>query len=128
MYPQHFLNPETGEDITADVIAELEAMAPARSLEILEARQAQIAARNGGEARTLPFGRVVAQIEEDAFDYWTRREGVGFWYDKTERAAFLRDNPACRVRSTSPRLTVQGVAIPRGISRPGKGRWAAHSS
>ncbi|MDR1279691.1 MAG: hypothetical protein LBK99_02565 [Opitutaceae bacterium] len=120
MYPQYFHNPETGEDITSEVIAELEAMAPARSLEILEARQARIAAGNGGEARSLPFGRVVAQIEEDAFDYWTMREGVGFWYDRHERNAFLRDNPACRVTSKSPHLVVR---VPRGMSRPGKGRW-----
>lgn len=134
---QRIIDPTFG-DITADVIEALHEMGRPEEPVILEREQAQIAAVAGTVAQDMAFGRTVAQIHGDVFDYWTAREGLGFWKDKANLRKFLSDNPACKVESKgtgvkiAPGAKVQryvlqaggGVAC-AGTLRRGKGRWAS---
>ena len=123
--------------MTADVIEALREMSRPQDPVIIEREQAEIAAVAGTVARDLSFGRVVGQIHADAFDYWTAREGLGFWKDRGNLRRFLNDNPACKVESkgrgvlphAGARVT-RYVSTPAGVTsaglrRAGKGRWAA---
>jgi hypothetical protein len=134
---QRFVHPEFG-DITADVIEALQEMARPNDPVIIEREQAEIAAAAGQVTKDLAFGRVVAQVHGDSFDYWTRREGLGFWKDKGNLKRFLADNPACVVKSEGrgvqvhagarrTRLRTIATGVPTngaGLTRPGKGRFS----
>lgn len=133
---QRIVHPEFG-DITADVIEELAALARPNDPVILEREQAEIAAASGTVMRDMSFGRVVGQVHEDVFDYWTQREGLGFWKDKANLNKFLADNPACKVtskgRGVKPHagarmkryVTAGGGVVCAGLKRAGKGRWGS---
>jgi hypothetical protein len=91
-------------DITDEVVAALVELSRPDEPVIVEREQAEIAAVAGQAARDMKFGRLVAQLHPAVYDYWTRREGPGFWRGRNlER--FLRDNPACRVRSRGRRCS-----------------------
>ncbi len=119
---QRIISEEFG-DITADVIESLMEMAEPWEPVIIEREQAQIAAAAGQTARDLSCGRLIAQIHPDSYNYWLHREGPGFWQDKGNMDKFLRDNPACRVNSRSPKIMV-GYGGDRSGSRGGRWRCA----
>jgi len=134
--PGHrIIHPEFG-DITADVIEELVAMGRPQEPVIIEREQAEIAATAGQVAKNMTCGHLVAQVHEDSFDYWTAREGLGFWKDRSNLKRFLADNPACKVKSQGEGVKIApGARVKRyvstsagvvstGLKRAGKGRWA----
>jgi hypothetical protein len=134
---QRLVHEEFG-DITADVIEALVEMGRPHDPVILEREQAEIAAAAGTVTRNLCFGHVVGQVHEDVFDYWTAREGLGFWKDKGNLRKFLADNPACRVEGKGEGVKPHaGARVQRytletggglrfsGLRRQGKGRWAS---
>jgi len=116
------IHPEYG-DVTDMVIEELMAMSRPKDPVILEREQAEIAAAAGQQAVDMCSGRMVAQIHADSFNYWTAREGEGFFRDKGNFKKFLADNPACKVTSKSarPKILIDGFkdAPPRR-----GGRWS----
>lgn len=133
---QRIIHPEFG-DITADVIEALQEMARPAEPVIIEREQAEIAAAAGTVSQDLCFGHHVAQIHEDVFDYWTKREGLGFWKDKANLRRFLADNPSCKVTSKGRGVKIAaGAKVRRFVlsagsvvsagtrCRPGKGRFA----
>jgi hypothetical protein len=118
---QRIIHPTFG-DVTADVIEELVAMGRPQDPVIIEREQAEIAAVAGQVATHMSCGRMVAQVHGDSFDYWTKREGLGFWKDKKNLAKFLRDNPGAKVHSISANPTVSFAGC-KGVTGK-RGRWA----
>lgn len=90
-------------------------------------RQAMIA-RDSGEAVNLPYGHVVAQVDEAIYQHWVDRYGPKFWSDKNNRKHFLRDNPECAVRSRARTTSLRLASLPayrvndrRGAAEQGAG-------
>ena len=116
------VHPEFG-DMTADVAAELALMRQEeerRAFEQAAARQRRIAA-SGQEAGTLKCGHMVAQIDASVFDYWQRREGRGFWADKSNLRYMLKRHPELRVNSKSRRATILRPDLPARPARAATG-------
>lgn len=116
------IHPEHG-DCTAEVIEALLDEARLNEPIILEQEQARIAAASGQLARDLSFGRVVAEIEAEAFHAWTAKEGPDFFSkarggDGVEYLA--KHFPATRVVSKSPHIRVH---VKRSPVTGRRGRW-----
>lgn len=108
-------------DMTNDVaiaLADIRREEHAQDVAFAAARQAYIAKQCGTEAPLMEHGQLVAQIDAAVFADWERREGKGFFADKSSRRDFLKRHPECAVRG-----------IPRKLSLrvPGRGgRWASN--
>jgi hypothetical protein len=74
-------------------------------LKMAERQQIEAAARNG-ERRLLDFGEVKMQVHPAFYWFWANRLGRDCWKDAQFVKEFLRDNPACRIRSRSETTTV----------------------
>jgi len=125
-------------DMTADVAAELALLRIEEQNRVVReaaAQQARIA-RAGNEARHLPCGFLSAQIDEDVFNYWERREGRGFWADKSNLRYMKKRHPEIAVRSRAGKTTIRveqklpraGAAarpLPAGTILDARGRAAA---
>lgn len=102
-------------DITADVARELQLLnqaADAKAYAEATQRQRVIAAQCGQEARHAKNGvRLVAQIDQDVYNYWEQREGRQFW--KHELGFMLKRYPELGVESKPDNLTV-GYRAKRG--------------
>ena len=64
------------------------------------------------------------------FAYWERREGRGFWHDKSNRAFMLKRHPELRVHSRSAKTTIVNPGLPAaapaaGVILDAHGRAAA---
>jgi hypothetical protein len=116
---QRIMHPEFG-DVTEDVIAELLALrgGPEQIVEDAMQEQIRIAAATR-DAKTLKFGHAVGAISPALYDAMERREGRGFWTDRTERNRFFKHHPECKVTAKSRKTVVNGISSLRG------GRWAA---
>lgn len=116
---QRIIHPKWG-DMTDMVIAELIALrgSPEQILAEAQAEQVRIAAATR-EAKTLKFGHTVGAIHPELYDAMERREGRGFWCDKSSRDWFLKRHPEMKVTARSRKTTVNGCGSLRG------GRWSA---
>lgn len=113
------IHPEFG-DMTADVARELTLLneaADAQAFADATRRQRLIAAQCGQESRHSKGGvRLVAQIDQDIYNYWEQREGRQFW--TSELAFMMKRHPEIAVHSKPDNLTVG--------YRAKRGRWALH--
>lgn len=120
-----FFHPETGEDITEDVLRELQAIVDQDDAVLFataEARQKKIAAAfRDGDPRTFKTGHMVAQIDARIVDWWRRHKGREFW--QHELKWFLKQHPECAVVARSERPTVRLTHLPPSSGRGG--RWRA---
>lgn len=123
-------------DMTADVAAELALIRREETDRLIAqaaANQQRIAAAHKPtEARTMQHGHMVAQIDAGVFNYWERREGRGFWADKSNRRHMLKRHPELAVRARTGRtmITVPELpaAAPAGTILSAAGRPLATSS
>ena len=110
MVSPRFINPETGDDITADVIEELVAMAQPANPVILEREAANIARCAGNLAREFCGGHMVAQMPEEVFNYWAHRFGPEF-FTKGDGVEYLTKHfpqIGCKYMPEKPTFLVQG--------------------
>lgn len=118
-------DPEYG-DMTDDVAAELARMRHEADVQAyVEAprRQARIAQVCGQESVQHKNGlRLVAQIDQDVFNYWEIREGREFW--KHELGYMLKRHPQLAVKPVNPNPVFGYTGQRRGV-RGKRGRWAA---
>lgn len=101
-------------DMTVEVAAELALLRQeenARLLRQAASRQRRIAAASR-EAGNLACGHLVAQIDAPIYDYWQRREGRGFWSDKSNLKYMLKRHPELAVRSRSRRASIVNPGLP----------------
>jgi hypothetical protein len=125
------IHPEFG-DCTEDVIAALQEEARLDEPVILEQRQAQIAAESGRLAKKLSCGRLVAEIEETAFNAWESQRPGFFKKENDGLDYLLKHFPGCRVDYKAQAFGAGGT-VASALNRPkhrvtsarGKGRWAA---
>lgn len=114
-------------DMSTDVAIELAALRNeehARDMALAAARQAKIAKHNNREAPLMTHGQLVAQVDEAVFADWERREGKGFFADKSSRRGFLKRFPECAVKGVSRNPSII-VPDKSGIASPRRGgRWA----
>lgn len=108
-------------DMTADVaieLANLRREEHARDVALAATRQAHIAKVCGREAPLMEHGQLVAQIESATFTDWERREGKGFFGNKSNIRGFLKRFPECAVK---------GIPRKPSLRMPGRGgRWASN--
>lgn len=124
-------------DMTADVAAELALLRKEEHKQLVAqaARNQAAIARAGNEARHLPCGFVSAQIDAGVYDYWTKREGRGFWSDKSNLRYMKKRHPEIAVRSRAGNTTIRvdrdfsarpaAAALPAGTILNAQGRAAA---
>lgn len=124
-------------DMTDEVAIELAKLRKAeheRDVAMAARRQAHIAKVCGTEAPLMQHGQLVAQIDGAVFADWERREGRGFFGDKSNRRWFLKKFPECRVRGIpkNARIVVPDksnivVLEVKGAPKLGQrgGRWAS---
>lgn len=104
-------------DMTNDVaiaLADLRREEHEMDMKFAAHRQAYIAKHCGTEAPLMTHGQLVAQIDGAAFADWERREGKGFFADKSSRRDFLKRHPECRVKGVRRN---QSIIVPGGVPR-----------
>lgn len=121
-------------DMTEDVARELQALnreAEERAYIEAGARQKLIARTCGRESRVMKGDggmRLIAQIDEDVYNYWEQREGREFWTEGGELNKMLKKHPELAVtpKIENPSIRVGFGAAPakRVLSKRGRGRWA----
>lgn len=108
-------------DMTTDVaiaLADLRRTEHEMDMAFAAARQAYIAKHCGTVSPLMEHGQLVAQIDAAVFADWEKREGKGFFADKSCRRDFLKRHPECAVRGIPRRTTLR---------MPGRGgRWASN--
>lgn len=122
-------------DMTAEVAIELAKLRVAenhRDAALAARRQAHIAKTCGTEAPLLDHGQLRAQIDGSVFSDWEKREGRGFFGDKSSLNDFLKRFPECRVRGIPKNPTFRVADTSGIILNAGKtyaprrgGRWAS---
>lgn len=117
MPDMRIVHPEYG-DISEDVARELAALRhQAHDVACLEAerRQRKIAAAQRESRIDRKTGmRLVAQIDEDVFNYWESREGAEFW--KHELPFMMKRHPEIAVKPVSDRPTVLVDGFGRAVA------------
>lgn len=99
---------------------------------ILERRQAVIAAQSGRVAKALSCGRLVAEIEPDAFAQWEQQRPGFFKKENDGLDYLLKHFPSVRVHTPAkPGLQTRAMAENKPGATSGyrvtgrRGRWAA---
>lgn len=87
-------------------------------------RRQEVAAKHGGTRRRMRGksldGEILFQVDPVFYHYWGQRLGYACWKDKGFVHEFLRDNPACRVKTEKDVHTiVAGVDMKAGAQSSG---------
>ena len=110
------------EDMTQAMLKKVSSIFHARQmLQCQEAEKVQrLAAHEGGERMCFETGEVKMSVHPAFYHYWGCRLGYECWQDKQFCREYLRDNPACRVKSKTGNIQVgwRGEAAARKYLLP----------